>query len=153
MKSHRLGRAVSIVSLFCALGCFFTPAAASAQIKIEITTILASQETPATVDPGITPFVKELRSVFRYESYRSLGTDQMALELNQTGTAGLPGDRVLKVTPLKIQGDRLEMSLEIYKKNNQIFDTLVKLRNRSDIIVGGPKHQGGYLLFRLYNNF
>lgn len=152
MKINRLGRYLLMGGLLCLSGWYFIPTA-SAQIKIEVTTILASQETQGSVDPEVIPFVKELRSVFRYDSYRSLGTDRMELELNQTGTAGLPGDRVLKVTPLKISGDRLEMSLEIYKKNNQIFDTLVKLRNRSNIIVGGPQHQGGYLLFRLYNKF
>jgi hypothetical protein len=126
-------------------------APAQAQIRIEITTILASQGGGAKVDTDLAPFVKELESVFRYDSYQSLGTDRMSLELNQTGTAGLPGDRQLKVTPLNIQADRIEMSLEIFKKGNQIFNTRVRLRNRSSIVVGGPQHQGGYLLFRIYN--
>ncbi len=125
---------------------------AGSGINIVVKTVLASQGA-SFIDPGLSSLTQELQSVFRYSSYRLLGQDRMSLKLNQTGSTTLPGKRLLKITPLRISGNRVALRLAIYKKGRQIFETEIQLLNRGRITVGGPKYQGGYLLFNVFGSF
>ena len=122
---------------------------AGQRVTINIKTILASQGE-RFVDPKLSrPLMGELRSVFKYSSYRFISGNRMRLGLGETGIARLPGGRTLKVTPKKIRNQRVEFNLEIFKGNRRIFQTTVHLLNQSNIIVGGPRHKGGVLLFSM----
>ena len=125
---------------------------AEPRINIVVKTVLASQGSPF-IDPGLSNLTQELQSVFRYSSYRLLGQDSMSLKLNQTGSTSLPGNRLLKITPLSITGKRVALRLVINKKGRQIFETAIQLLNRGRITVGGPKYKGGYLLFNIFSSF
>ena len=128
------------------------PARPADKINIVLKIVLASQDEEY-IDPALSDLAKELQSVFRYSSYRLLGQDSMSLTMDQTGTASLPGGRSLKITPLETKGDRVTLRLEIIKDGRQIFQTNARLLNRSSITVGGPKYQGGYLLFNIFGSF
>ena len=79
--------------------------------------------------------------------------DPIGLAMKETGVVPLPGDRVLKVTPRRIAGNRVELKLVILKKKRQIFQTVIQLLNHGNIIVGGPKYKNGYLLFNISASF
>ena len=81
------------------------PAFAASNINITVRTILAAQDSQH-VDPRLKNLVGELTSVFRYTSYRLLGEDRIGLRMNQTGSISLPGNRVLKITPTRVRGNR-----------------------------------------------
>jgi len=134
------------------LSCIAVPAWPADKINIVVKVVLASQDKEY-IDPSLSDLAKELQSVFRYSSYRLLGQDSMSLSLDQTGTASLPGGRSLKITPLETKEDRVTLRLEIIKDGRQIFQTQARLLNRSSITVGGPKYQGGYLLFNIFGSF
>jgi hypothetical protein len=121
---------------------------AAGGIHVRVQTVLASQDE-AFIDPGLSALAQELRSVFRYSSYRLLGRDSLDLSPQKTGSVSLPGERVLKITPTGITGDRVELRLVILKKEKQVFETVVQLLNKGSIIVGGPQHQNGSLLFNI----
>ncbi|MDM8522235.1 hypothetical protein QUF80_02595 [Desulfococcaceae bacterium HSG8] len=121
-------------------------------INIVVKTVLASQDS-AYADPRLSELIRELQSVFKYSSYRLLSQNRMKLGMKETGTASLPKNRVLKITPIRIKGERAELRLEIFKKKRQIFQTVIQLLNRGTITVGGPRHKGGYLLFNISNSF
>ncbi|MCP4664757.1 MAG: hypothetical protein GY849_00185 [Deltaproteobacteria bacterium] len=125
---------------------------AGSRINIIVKTVLASQGA-SFIDPGLSSLTQDLQSVFRYSSYRLLSQDRMSLKLNQTGTTTLPGKRMLKITPLRISGNRVALRLAIHKKGRQIFETAIQLLNRGRITVGGPKYKGGYLLFNVFSSF
>ena len=125
---------------------------AGSKINIGLMTILASNQK-GKVDPNLKNVVGELQSVFKYSSYELIGTNQMKLGLKQTGTAPLPGNRVLKVTPHRITGDRVEMRLVIIRKKKKLFQTVVSLLNGGSIFVGGPRHKGGYLIFKVSGSY
>ncbi len=128
-------------------------ATAGPRIQVDVKTILATNGKQF-FDPALSaPLIKELASVFRYASYRLVSGSRMTLQIGQTGRARLAGGRTLQVTPLGIQGNRARLRLEIYKKNRQIFQTQIQLRNRSSLIVGGPRHKNGVLLFKVSNQF
>lgn len=149
MKWHRLSGFVFLVLTVPVSVCAVQ---ASEKVDVSVKTVLASQGAPF-IDPELSGLVEELRSLFRYSSYRLLGKDRLSLNTGQTGTVSLPGQRVLKVTPTSIQEERVGLELVILKKNRQIFETVIQLLNNSSIIVGGPKHQDGSLLFNISASF
>ncbi|MBL7171512.1 MAG: hypothetical protein ISS68_01590 [Desulfobacteraceae bacterium] len=121
-------------------------------VKIVVKTVLASQDaTP--VDPRISALTQKLQSVFRYSSYRLISEDNMQLRIGETGTVSLPGDRMLKITPLRVTGNRAELQLLIFKNERQIIKTRIQVLNHGSITVGGPEHKGGFLLFDIFNSF
>jgi hypothetical protein len=125
---------------------------ASGKVDVSVRTVLASQGSPF-IDPELAGLAEELRSLFRYSSYRLLSKDLLSLETQETGMVSLPGKRILKVTPTSVQGKRVELQLVILKKEKQIFETVVQLLKNGSIIVGGPKHRDGSLLFNISASF
>ncbi|OQX24265.1 MAG: hypothetical protein BWK80_21720 [Desulfobacteraceae bacterium IS3] len=121
-------------------------------INIVVKTVLASQNEKFA-DPRLSNLIRELESVFRYSSYQLLSQNAMNLNMNQTGAAPLPEDRVLKITPARITGNRVELQLVLFKSDRQIFQTVIQLLNNGMITVGGPEYKGGYLLFNISVSF
>ena len=128
------------------------PVRAGFKCNIIVKAILASQG-PRYVDPRLSNLVQELESVFRYSSYRLLGKTSMSLGTKETGITPLPGDRVLKITPIRVKGNRVRLRLAILKERRQVFETIIELLNRGSITVGGPKHKEGYLLLNIFSSF
>ncbi|MCP4022546.1 MAG: hypothetical protein GY729_11955 [Desulfobacteraceae bacterium] len=129
--------------------CFLTQAAmAGGNVNTGVRVIHASSG-PQFIDPGLRDIVPELKSVFRYTSYRLIKQKSMNLNRNQQGKVNLPGNRTLVVTPTKIKGKRIQYSININKAGQRIFNTQVSLKNNSSITIGGPKFKKGYLLFNI----
>jgi hypothetical protein len=96
---------------------------------------------------------RELNSVFRYSSYQLLSQSRMVLNLNETGRAQLPGNRALTITPTRILGNRVELKMAIFRKKQQQFATVFQLLNHGSMIVGGPRHDKGHLLFNISGSY
>ena len=126
--------------------------AAEPTVKIVVKTVLASQDS-TPVDPRISALTQKLQSVFRYSSYRLISEKKMHLRIGKTGTVSLPGDRMLKITPLRITGNRADLQLLIFKQERQIIKSRIQVLNHGSITVGGPEHKGGFLLFDIFNSF
>ena len=122
------------------------------QIQLDVKIILASDKA-SNVDPKLENLIKELKTVFRYSSYQLLGRDRLRLRANSIGNVTLPENRKIKITPKGVSGDRVILELEILKNKSQIFQTVIKLKNRSSITIGGPEYQGGNLLFNIFASF
>ena len=125
---------------------------AESKIDIVVETVLASQDSDH-IDPSLTDLVEELQSVFRYSSYRLLSENHLSLSVGETGRVSLPGERILMITPAGTKENRAEMQLLILKKDEEIFKTVIQLINKGNIVVGGPKHKDGVLLFNISASF
>ena len=134
------------------MGMVAGPVWAESNIDIAVKAVLASQGSEY-LDPKLSDLVDELKSVFRYSSYRLLSEKRLNLALKETGMVSLPGERILKIRPSQITGNRVELELVIFKKKKEIFQTITQLLNKSSIIVGGPKYKDGYLLFNISASF
>jgi len=144
---------VNISFLFIILmGMLAGPVWAQRPVHIVVQTVLASQGSQY-LDPRLSNLIQELQSVFRYSSYRLLSQNPMDIRMGETDMASLPGDRMLKITPTKVTGNRVELQLIILRKKNQIFQTMIQLLNHGSIIVGGPKYKDGFLLFNISASF
>jgi hypothetical protein len=138
--------------LLIVIGMLTGPVWAERPVHIVVETVLASQGSPY-LDPRLSNLIEELQSVFRYSSYRLLGQKPLDIRMGETDMVSLPGNRVLKMTPTKVTGNRVELQLVISKNKNQIFQTMIQLLNHGSIIVGGPKYEDGYLLFNISTSF
>lgn len=143
----------SLLLLFVFVGIMVNSVWAGSRVKIDVKTVLASQQS-TFFDPRLSGLIEELRSVFRYTSYRLLSEDRLILGIGETGKVVLPGRRVLRITPIGIRGNRAELRLVILRKKNKIFQTVIRLRNHGIITVGGPRLQKeGHLLLNISNSF
>ena len=138
--------------LLILIGMLTGPVWAERPVHIVVETVLASQGSPY-LDPRLSNLIEELQSVFRYSSYRLLSQTPMDIRMGETDMVSLPGNRVLKITPAKVTGNRVELQLVISRNKNQIFQTMIQLLNHGSIIVGGPKYEDGYLLFNISTSF
>jgi hypothetical protein len=152
LRSMGIKKLLTLLSLAVLLWGLTGTVQAGTKYNIIIKTILASQG-PRYVDARLSDLVKELESVFRYSSYRLLGQTSMSLGINETGLTPFPGDRVLKITPIRKTGNRVRLRLAVYKEKRQVFETTIELLNRGSITVGGPKHRKGYLLLNIFSLF
>jgi len=136
---------LSGVSFFC----FFTqPAFAKNQVLTDVRVIHASTGSKH-VDPNLKKIIPELRSVFKYTSYRLLKDQRMNLRFNQKGRVTLPGERTLVVIPSDMDGKRIRYQINIHENNHPIFQTQVLLKNNCSITIGGPQFNDGVLLFNI----
>ena len=124
------------------------PLMAKNTCRISVDTILAARND-TVVDPQLKRHIGELQSMFNYTSYRLLSSESLNLSLGQSGMVSLPGDRRLKITPHKIRGSRADIALQMIKQKRTVFETQVQLLNRGSLFVGGPKYQGGNLIFKI----
>lgn len=145
-----------ILTLALLVPIFWGPqtAAADATIQVRIKTILASHGEQAA---GIKAFAdgvfNELQSVFKYASYKEIDKSQMDLATGQTKEASLPGKRFLKVTSNGVQNNRAKLLLQLMQNNKRLFQTAIELQNNGSLIVGGPTHQDGVLMFKVSSTF
>ncbi len=128
--------------------------AAETTIHVKINTILASHgEQAAGIKAFADGMISELQSVFKYASYKEIGKSQMDLATGQTEEASLPGKRFLKVTSNGVQNNRAKLLLQLMKNNKRLFQTAIELQNNGSLIVGGPTHQDGVLMFKVSSTF
>lgn len=111
--------------------------------------VIHASSGPLHVDPELRDIGPELRSVFKYTSYRLIKETSMDLLPGTRGRVVLPQGRILQVLPLDLKGGRIKYHIEILNHGSQVFGTEVLLRNRSSITIGGPSFKNGYLLFNI----
>ncbi len=101
------------------------------------------------VDPSLKRIISELKSVFKYTSYRLLNNRNLNLGFNEMGRVALPGKRTLIVIPSNMEGKRIRYQINIQKNRQSIFQTRVLLKNNGSITIGGPQFNNGVLLFNI----
>jgi hypothetical protein len=121
-------------------------------IDVNVKTIFASQK-PGHDDPGLKRFTSGVKDVFSYSSYKLLSSDNLKLNQKNSGMISLPGNRSMKITSKGISGNRVTLQVKIFKNKRQIFQTVVRLLNDSEVTVGGPKHEDGNLLINIFATF
>ena len=121
-------------------------------INLNVQTILASQK-PGRDDPSLKRFKSGVKDVFSYSSYKLLSRDDLKLNQKNSGRISLPGKRSMRITSKGISENRVTLQVEIFKDNKQIFQTVVRLLNNSEVTVGGPKHEDGNLLINIFASF
>lgn len=127
---------------------FVNPLQASAGILTDVKVVHAATGSPY-IDPGLAEIIPELKSVFKYTSYRLLKEQRLNLNFKQKGRVSLPGERTLIIIPSAMEGKRIRYQIDIRKNKQSIFQTQVLLKNNSSITIGGPQFNNGVLLLNI----
>ncbi len=145
----RLTRLNYIFTAFALIYFFLPPVWAEAQVLTDIKVIHATIVGPQQFDSRLNPILHELKSVFKYTSYKLLKEQRVNLHFNQEGRVSLPGNRTLLILPSDADGKRICYQINIQKNNHSIFQTQVMLKNNSSITIGGPELDSGALLINI----
>ncbi len=142
-------RTTKIILICLAFFCLFThPLFAKDSVKTNVKVIHASTGSNH-VDSSLKGIISELKSVFKYTSYRLLNNQRLNQQFNQQGSVTLPSNRTLVIIPTEMNGKRIKYQIAIKKGSKSIFQTQVLLKNNSSITIGGPQHDNGVLLFNI----
>ncbi|WP_457551378.1 hypothetical protein [Desulfobacula sp.] len=129
--------------------CFFSSQAfAKNRVLTDVKVIHASTGSKK-IDQNLNKIIPELKSVFKYTSYRLLKDQKLNLRFNEKGRVDLPGQRTLFVIPSNMKGKRIHYQINIQKNKHPVFKTQVLLKNNSSITIGGPQFKNGVLLFNI----
>jgi hypothetical protein len=131
--------------------CFYfivQPTSGISQVSTNVMVIHASTDS-THIDPGLTRIISQLKSVFKYTSYRLLKDKKLNQHFNEEGIVNLPGKRTLIIIPTDVSGKRIGYQINIQKNNRSIFKTQVSLKNNKSVTIGGPQYKKGVLLFNI----
>lgn len=144
----RLTRLNYILTAVAFIYFFLPPVWAEAQVLTDIKVIHATIG-PEQFDSRLKPILHELKSVFKYTSYKLLKEQRVDLHFNQEGRVSLPGNKTLLILPSDADGKRIRYQINIQKNSHSIFQTQVLLKNSSSITIGGPELDSGALLINI----
>ena len=119
------------------------------RVLTDVKVIHASTTGAEQLDPALKGIIHELKSVFKYTSYRLLKDQRFDLNFSREGLVNLPGNRTLLILPSDTDGKRIRYQINIQKNNLSIFQTQVMLKNNSSITIGGPELDSGVLLINI----
>jgi hypothetical protein len=121
-------------------------ATAAETVSVDVGSAYASNEG-SSMDPALGNIRGKLQSMFNYTSYKMLDRQRRTLAVGQAGEYGLPGRRAMRVTPLSIEGRKVRLNVQITEGPKNLLTTTLGLARGGMVLVGGPSHQAGVLIF------
>ena len=132
---------------------FFSISISSAQVLVRMRVVLASN-VGQNVDPSLNDVHKELGSLFRFTSYRLLRDETLNLVPNRTvSVQGRRPGRFMEVTLVGLQRDSAKLRIRVIREGKDILDTQVKLSSGRTVLIGGPRHGEGVVIFAVSARF
>ncbi len=169
MRTTAIGLSIALLMLFAASA----PAESPREIVVEVTSIAAATRpaeerggAPVELDPRLSPFSKNLKSLFAYDRYSFLSNDRSAVGFGKSRTFRLPEHFSLEVAPEQIDpgsGDMIEMMVTLFLEKPRsaegrgrgtperevVLRTKIRLKNGGTVLLGGPPIKAGVLVLAL----
>lgn len=116
-------------------------------IQIEIVSVTASSSTEG-MDPELNkvPMAKLLQSLFGYPSYHMDSRSTQRTICGRMVTFSLPAGRILHIAPLNIDGERLNMDIDMFDGVRPRLGMHALMENRATLILGGPHYSLGMII-------
>ncbi|MBI1813546.1 MAG: hypothetical protein HYR72_01065 [Deltaproteobacteria bacterium] len=125
-----------------------TPSYAADSVEVHIGAVLASN-SGQEFDPRLVALHRQLRTLFPYSSYRLVKEDQKVVAAGGKIGFEIPGGRYLLVMPKALKNERVSMRVMLIQGTRPVVDTVITLRNRATLLVGGPRHKEGVLIISI----
>ena len=101
------------------------------------------------VDPRLQDIRGQLSTLFRYTSYALISEAKQLVSFHQPVNMSLRGGSRLTITPLAFEKGMIQMSLKIMEGNRATFNTSLRLANQGSLLIGGPRHGEGVIIFAI----
>jgi hypothetical protein len=130
---------------------------AFSEVPIRVRIIQASSvrpgADPAFVDRPLKDIYRELGTLFNFNSYRLL----QDVNLNLTGNRSVdiivhPG-RSMEITLVGEYRNLVELRIRVKREGSSILVTHVRLSSGRTILIGGPRHGEGTIIFAISGRF
>lgn len=121
------------------------------KIQIEVISVTASNSSLG-MDPELkkTPWTQILRSLFAYQSYQMDSQVTQQTVCRRMLTFSLPGGLILHVAPMKIDGERIEVMIDMFEAERpRMVNMHARLENGATLILGGPHYPPGMMIVML----
>jgi len=131
---------------------FFSTLTASAQVPVRMRVIQASN-VGQNIDPSLRDVHKELGSLFNFTSYRLLREENLRLSPNQPATIMAHPGRFMEVTLVGLQKEAAKLRIRVIREGKDILDTQVRLSPGRTVLIGGPRHGEGVVIYAVSARF
>lgn len=119
------------------------PAERTAPVAVRVIVAHAIRE-PGRIDPACKDLEKQISSL-GFGSLHMVRKEILMLRMGQRGAMPLPSGSELRIVPLSIIRERLNMRVEVPGAVN----TRLQMHSGRPVIVGGPRHEGGHLIVQI----
>jgi len=124
--------------------CWAEPPAAAPSIDVRIDSVLATNTNQGYDDR--LQLMRPQLSAFNYTTYRLISHDERHADMGRMVDFNLPGGRFLHVEPKGMDGDRIYMEVVLFRGEQPIMTTDLKLRNGALLLLAGPHYEQGTLI-------
>ena len=125
---------------------------AFAQVQTRVRIIEASN-VGILVDPALTDVHSQLGSLFNFTSYRLLKDIQLSLVGSRPVDIFVHPGRSVEITLVGEYKNLVELRIRVKRDGVPILNTHVRLSLGRTILIGGPKHGGGTIIFAISARF
>jgi hypothetical protein len=116
-------------------------------VQVKIGSILASNQSDE-FDARLAPMQKQFKA-FKYRSYRLLKEESQSVRWQGIATFEIPGGRKLFITPQEIRDKQISLRGRLQEGEKPLVNTVVRIPNRGNFLLGGPPHEGGVLIISI----
>jgi hypothetical protein len=116
-------------------------------VELKIGVIFASNQNDE-FDPKLARMKNQLE-VIKYRSYRLMKEESQRAPWRTSASFEIPGGRLLTISPEGRQQQSIALSVRLVQGDQPLLDTKIRLRDRGNILVGGPAHDSGVLILSI----
>ncbi len=122
----------------------FSTASAHVQVRLRV---IQAANVGQNIDPSLKELHAELGSLFSFTSYRLLRDEHLALALNRPVSISAHPGRFMEVTLVAQRGDVAELRIRVVREGKDILNTQVRLFPGRTVLIGGPRHGEGVIIY------
>lgn len=116
-------------------------------VHVKIGTILANNQSD-DIDPKLNAMRNQLK-VMKYRSYRLLKEETQIVAWRGNAVFDIPGGRSLVVAPQEFRDRQIALKVHLQQGDKPVLDTMVRMKNGGNFLLGGPPHEGGALVLSI----
>jgi hypothetical protein len=130
----------------------FSTSIALGQVQTRLRVIQASN-TGHNIDPSLRDMYRELGSLFNFTSYRLLRDETLDLTLNQPISISIHPGRLLEVSLVGLRRNLAKLKIRVVREGRDILLTEVRLPPERTVLIGGPRHGEGVIIYAVSARF
>lgn len=132
---------------------FFSLSTALAQVQVRMRVIQALN-VGQSIDPSLKELYDELKTLFNFTSYRLMRDENLNLSLNQPFRIPVhQGKTFIETTLVGQHKNVTELRIRVNREGTDILNTQVRLSPGRTVLIGGPKHGEGVIIYAVSARF
>ena len=147
-----LVRRIDFVFAFVLMILLFSTSTVFAEVQTRVRIIEASN-VGSSIDPSLRDVHDQLGTLFNFTSYRLLRDLNIHLVGNRPVEVPVHGGRSMEVTLSGEYRKTVELRIRIKRDGMDILNTQVRLSQGRTVLIGGPKHGEGVIIFAVSARF